>query len=95
MKSTGFHHAVPQLPKSGIASYSAATVDARTPDADAPEGLADLVEVAHANGIVVHVWTIDDPDEMRSLLDAGVDGIMTDRPAELREVFEERGIWHQ
>ena len=54
----------------------------------------ELVEVAHANGIVVHVWTIDDPGEMRSLLDAGVDGIMTDRPAVLREVFEERGIWH-
>jgi glycerophosphoryl diester phosphodiesterase len=54
----------------------------------------ELVEVAHAHGIVVHVWTIDDPDEMRSLLDAGVDGIMTDRSAVLREVFEERGIWH-
>ena len=54
----------------------------------------ELVEVAHAHGIVVHVWTIDDPDEMRSLLDAGVDGIMTDRPRVLREVFEERGIWH-
>ena len=59
-----------------------------------PLATRDLVEVAHANGIVVHVWTIDDPDEMRSLLDAGVDGIMTDRPAVLREVFEERGIWH-
>ena len=54
----------------------------------------DLIEVAHAHGIVVHVWTIDDPDEMRALLDAGVDGIMTDRPRVLREVFEERGIWH-
>jgi len=54
----------------------------------------ELVEVAHANGLVVHIWTIDDPDEMRALLDAGVDGIMTDRPAVLREVFEERGIWH-
>jgi len=53
-----------------------------------------LVEVAHAHGIVVHVWTIDDADEMRSLLDAGVDGIMTDRPLVLRQVFEERGIWH-
>ena len=54
----------------------------------------ELVETAHANGIVVHVWTIDDPDEMRSLLDLGVDGIMTDRPKVLRKVFEERGIWH-
>jgi len=53
----------------------------------------DLVRVAHEHGLVVHVWTIDDPDEMRRLLDVGVDGIMTDRPAVLREVFEERGIW--
>jgi glycerophosphoryl diester phosphodiesterase len=59
-----------------------------------PLASSELVEVAHANGIVVHVWTIDDPDQMRTLLDNGVDGIMTDRPAVLREVFEERGIWH-
>jgi glycerophosphoryl diester phosphodiesterase len=59
-----------------------------------PLATPELVEVAHAHGIVVHVWTIDDPDEMHALLDAGVDGIMTDRPAVLREVFEARDIWH-
>jgi len=59
-----------------------------------PLATPELVEVAHAHGVAVHVWTIDDADEMRSLLDAGVDGIMTDRPGVLREVFEERGIWH-
>lgn len=59
-----------------------------------PLATPELVEVAHRHGIVVHVWTIDDPDEMRRLLDIGVDGIMTDRPAVVREVFEERGIWH-
>jgi glycerophosphoryl diester phosphodiesterase len=39
------------------------------------------------------VWTIDEPDEMRRLLDFGVDGIMTDRPAVLRDVLRERGQW--
>jgi glycerophosphoryl diester phosphodiesterase len=52
-----------------------------------------FVANAHRLGIDVHVWTIDDPAEIDRLLDLGVDGIMTDRPAVLREVFERRGLW--
>jgi glycerophosphoryl diester phosphodiesterase len=51
-----------------------------------------FVEVAHRHGIRVHVWTIDEADEMRRLLDLGVDGIMTDEPELLAAVFAERGL---
>jgi len=52
-----------------------------------------FVATAHRLGLQVHVWTINDEDEMRQLLDLGVDGLMTDRPAVLRRVLEERGAW--
>ena len=48
---------------------------------------------AHRLGLQVHVWTIDDADQMRYFLDLGVDGIMTDRIEVLREVYRERGHW--
>lgn len=38
-----------------------------------------LVEAAHESGVEVHVWTIDDADDMRRLFALGVDGVITDR----------------
>ncbi|MCU1396126.1 MAG: glycerophosphodiester phosphodiesterase [Ilumatobacteraceae bacterium] len=52
-----------------------------------------FVERAHQIGVAVHVWTIDESAEIERLLDMGVDGVMTDRPAVLREVLERRGQW--
>ena len=45
-----------------------------------------FVRAAHDRDLAVHVWTIDEPDEMHALLDLGVDGIMTDRPGVLKTV---------
>lgn len=52
-----------------------------------------LLRNAHAAGKVVHVWTIDDPDIMESLIDQGVDGIFTDRIDILKDVLVRRGLW--
>ncbi len=50
----------------------------------------ELVAFAHAHGIQVHVWTINEPAEMRSLLDLGVDGLVSDHPARVRDVVAAR-----
>lgn len=52
-----------------------------------------FVAAAHALDLPVHVWTIDERSEMERLLDLGVDGIMTDLPVVLRDVFSARGLW--
>jgi glycerophosphoryl diester phosphodiesterase len=51
-----------------------------------------FIAEAHRRNLPVHVWTVDDPEIMRTLLDWGADGIQTDRPDLLARVLhEERG----
>ncbi len=54
-----------------------------------------FVERAHDHGLAVHVWTIDEPDEMDRLVDLGVDGIMTDRPSVLEAILQRRGVAYE
>ena len=51
-----------------------------------------FLRAAHRAGVPVHVWTVNERSTMHDLLDLGVDGIMTDRPRVLRDVFIERGL---
>ncbi|MCZ2439251.1 MAG: glycerophosphodiester phosphodiesterase [Burkholderiales bacterium] len=49
------------------------------------------LEEAHALGLKVLVWTVNDPAQMARLIDMGVDGLVTDRPDLARPVLEARG----
>jgi glycerophosphoryl diester phosphodiesterase len=57
-----------------------------------PYVTADMVESAHQAGMKVVPWTVDDPATMKSLIDKGVDGIITDYPDRLRDVVGSEGF---
>ncbi|MGW2306041.1 glycerophosphodiester phosphodiesterase [Streptomyces sp. NPDC001809] len=77
------------------AAVRAGAVAAQVPERQGGVPVVDrrFVREAHARGIQVHVWTVNDPARMHSLLDLGVDGIMTDQLETLRSVLTERGVW--
>ncbi|MEU6540072.1 glycerophosphodiester phosphodiesterase [Streptomyces sp. NPDC047000] len=70
-------------------------VAAQVPESQSGIPVVDraFVRTAHARGLQVHVWTVNEPDRMHRLLDLGVDGIMTDHIDTLREVMTDRGVW--
>lgn len=49
------------------------------------------VGAIHQAGAHIHTWTVNEPEDMRRLLDLGVDGIVTDRPDLLNEVLRQGG----
>jgi glycerophosphoryl diester phosphodiesterase len=51
-----------------------------------------MVDEAHARGIKVIPWTVDDEPTMNKLIDDGVDGLITDYPDRLRTVLADRGF---
>lgn len=59
-----------------------------------------MIREAHRRNLPVHVWTVDEPERMRTLLSWGADGIQTDRPDLLAAVLHEEagrplapGLW--
>ncbi|EST21344.1 glycerophosphodiester phosphodiesterase [Streptomyces roseochromogenus] len=77
------------------AAVRRSAVAAQVPEAQSGVPVVDqrFVRAAHARGLQVHVWTINEPERMHRLLDLGVDGIMTDHIDTLRKVMEDRGVW--
>lgn len=52
-----------------------------------------LLRRAHALGVPVHVWTVDDADVMDDLILQGVDGLMTDRTDILKTTLQRHALW--
>jgi len=84
----------------GQASQGQDIGDLPAPCAQVPTHFGDteivtpaFVEEAHRRSMQVHVWTIDDAAEMERVVDLGVDGIMTDRNAVLKDVLTAKGRW--
>jgi glycerophosphoryl diester phosphodiesterase len=84
----------------GLAAAGLDHDDIPAPCAQVPTHFGDnevvtpaFVEEANRRGMQIHVWTIDEADEMERLLDLGVHGLMTDRNQVLKDVLLARGAW--
>jgi glycerophosphoryl diester phosphodiesterase len=77
------------------AAVRLSAVAAQVPQAQSGVQVVDhrFLRTAHALGLQVHVWTVNEPESMHRLLDLGVDGIMTDHIDTLRKVMVDRGVW--
>lgn len=49
----------------------------------------DDVAWSHDHGMAIYTWTVNDPDTLRELAEAGVDGVYTGRPDIARQIFDE------
>jgi glycerophosphoryl diester phosphodiesterase len=93
-----FHALAPAVPLVQLASDSvpAAQLDSTLAQVAAAIGPdhrlvdASFVAAAHAKGLLVHPYTVNEEARMRALLDLGVDGMFTDRPALLRSLLRRR-----
>lgn len=73
-----------------IAGAEAVGADIASPDHKLVD--AALVERAHAAGMAVIPWTVNDAETMRVQIAIGVDGLITDYPTVLRQVMADLGM---
>jgi glycerophosphoryl diester phosphodiesterase len=89
----------PSLPTAQLLAATTAEIDAgQLPPVDvlAPSNAVltshpDLIDRAHAAGLEVHTWTVDDPAQIQSLVDQGIDGFFTNDSATGRSVVDAAG----
>jgi glycerophosphoryl diester phosphodiesterase len=76
---------VPLLHRDGSISP---TADIAGPSLEALRSFPAYVERAHDRGHQVHVWTVDEPEDVDFVLSLGVDVIITNRPADVLAQLE-------
>jgi glycerophosphoryl diester phosphodiesterase len=69
-----------------------AALGAKTWSPHARDLMPGLIVEAHALGLAVVPWTVNEPADMERAIAAGVDGLITDYPDRLRRVLESKGI---
>ncbi len=80
------------LKKGAPAGYQPPGAALQIPETFGPLRLvtAESLAAAHAVGLEVHVWTVNEVADMRRLLELGVDGLMSDYPERLLEAVGSR-----
>ncbi|MEA2432603.1 MAG: glycerophosphoryl diester phosphodiesterase [Actinomycetota bacterium] len=92
---SGAFWATAQGPLPGSPSHhQALQVPVMFPNDDGPITVVtpEFIQRAHANGLAVHVWTVNDEASMRELIAWGVDGIMSDYPTLLESVLTDLDV---
>lgn len=51
-----------------------------------------IIRAAHRHNVAIHYWTINDKNTMKTLIQKGADGVMTDRPDLMKEALQELGF---
>ncbi len=77
-----------------VAVGNPARIDADFLAVSSAHTTGSLIRAAHARGKSIHVWTVNDSLHMSRLIDAGVDGIITDDPGLMRELIRQRSGMH-